>query len=168
MRDTCRPERIVPFLGKKTLPAGKLYGDLALDQHTQRRGFLAHAPELLLCSCVVRTPLDLNGIARAKIMWDLQKAADEPPMVTCAIGKCISTAYRRKTFLRTLRILSHGGDDLLVTFALIDSCDRRTREQRCSLVQHRRWSQWLHALPLLLWRLQLPAGMSAPSIPDPR
>src|SRR5260370_20824356 len=101
MRDTCRPERIVPFLGKKTLPAGKLYGDNALDQHTQRRGFLAHAPEPLLVSFVVCTPLYLNCMACAKIMRNLQKAANKPPTVTRAIGKRISTAYYRPAFLRT-------------------------------------------------------------------
>src|SRR5258708_21153849 len=34
MRDTCRPECIVPFLGKDTFHARKLEADLALDQHT--------------------------------------------------------------------------------------------------------------------------------------
>jgi hypothetical protein len=41
-------------------------------------------------------------------MWDFQKAANEPPLVTRAISKCISAAYHRLTFLRTLGFLLHG------------------------------------------------------------
>src|SRR6266568_5874788 len=41
-------------------------------------------------------------------MRNLQEAANKPPVVTCAISKCISAAYHRLTFLRTLSILLHG------------------------------------------------------------